>query len=88
MSEATTMRKMIRLNKLVEVLGVSRRTIYRWMEAGQFPRPVNVGDLAMSFYEDEVAAWQKKREEQSTAPPGRVIKPLKPRVGFRPPRPK
>jgi len=86
MSETTTLRPMIRMKVIAKSLGVSRQTIYRWMEAGEFPRPVNIGDHAMSFYEDEVVAWQKQREEQSLAPPRTKlkVKPLKPRVGFRP----
>jgi len=91
MSEATAMRPMIRMKVLEKNLGVDRSTIYRWMEAGQFPRPVNVGNHAVAFYEDEVLAWQQERERQSTASPHRQLKlkPLKPRAGFRPPaRPK
>jgi prophage regulatory protein len=77
---APTLRKMIRLDTIVETIGVARSTIYRWMERDQFPKPVNLGDRVISFYEDEVLAWQKKREEQSTAPPDRrELKPLRPR---------
>ena len=82
-----TLRPMIRMKVLLPMIGVSRSTLYEWMEAGTFPRPVNIGDHAVAFYEDEVLAWQKKREEQSLAPPrDRLVKPLKPRVGFRPRR--
>jgi prophage regulatory protein len=90
MSEAA-MRNMVRLNPLAKRLGVSRGTIYNWMAAGHFPQPVNLGDTAMAFYEDEIAEWQKERERQSLASPHRQLKPkpLKPRAGFRQPsRPK
>jgi len=88
MSEAA-MRNMVRMNDLLQRLGIGRRTIYDWMEAGTFPRPVNIGGKAVAFYEDEIAAWQKEREEQSLAPPHRQqkLKPLKPRAGFRSPMP-
>jgi prophage regulatory protein len=82
----TDIRPMIRMKSLARLIGVDRATIYRWMKAGTFPQPVNVGEHAMSFYEDEVIEWQKQREEQSLAPPRRQIEPLKPRVGFRSPR--
>jgi len=85
MSEA--MRRMIRIKELLPMIGIKRRTLYDWMEAGEFPRPVNISGHAVAFYEDEIAAWQKERERQSLASPhDRLkLKPLKPRAGFRQP---
>lgn len=84
-----TVRSMIRINDILRRLGIARSTLYEWVEAGEFPRPVNIGGMIVAFYEDEIAAWQKEREEQSLAPPHRQqkLKPIRPRAGFRSPMP-
>lgn len=79
-AEAATLRPMIRMRRLVQLLGVSRGTIYNWIETNAFPPPINMGDNTMAFYEDEVAEWQKKKEAQSSAPPHiRRLKTITPR---------
>jgi len=83
---AEALRPMIRMQEIVKIIRVHRSTIYRWMERDQFPRPINLGDGVIAFYEDEVIAWQKNREAQSVAPPRPVLKPLRPRAGHRRPR--
>lgn len=67
MSDAT-LRKMLRMIDVTKALRVSRGTIYNWVQAGTFPQPVPMGDNTVAFYEDEVVAWQKKRERQPAAP--------------------
>jgi predicted DNA-binding transcriptional regulator AlpA len=47
------------LNKkqVVDRIGVSFPTIWKWMRAGKFPRARTVGDLKSVWLESEIAAW-------------------------------
>lgn len=44
---------------VLELLGVSRVTLWRWLrdENSKFPRPVRMGKRRLGFVEDEVNAW-------------------------------
>lgn len=59
-SATTNIRRVKRLIRLPEVqhrVGLGRSTIYRWMAAGKFPKPVQLGSYAVAWTEDEVEAW-------------------------------
>jgi len=50
--------KVIRLNELVEVLGVSKVTIWRWRKSDQgFPQPVLMGPKLIGWNEAEIQSW-------------------------------
>ena len=51
----------LRLPEVKRRVGVSTPTIYRWVAAGVFPRPIRVGDNTSAWIESEVAAWQRDR---------------------------
>lgn len=42
--------------------GLSRSTIYAWMEAGTFPRPVALGARLVGWKESDIDAWLRARE--------------------------
>jgi len=35
--------RLLKTREVMEILGIGRSTIYRWMEAGAFPHPVKIG---------------------------------------------
>jgi predicted DNA-binding transcriptional regulator AlpA len=43
--------------QVIERVGVSFPTIWKWMRAGTFPRARVVGDLKSVWYEHEIEAW-------------------------------
>jgi len=45
------------------MLGLSRSTIYRMMNDGEFPRPVVLGRRAVGWRAADVETWIKQREE-------------------------
>lgn len=45
--------------------GLSRSTIYAWMERGEFPQPVKLGERLVAWRENDVTAWIKSRETRS-----------------------
>lgn len=50
--------KVIRLNELVEVLGVSKTTIWRWRQSNEgFPQPVLMGPKLIGWDKEEIESW-------------------------------
>ncbi|MBO9398230.1 AlpA family phage regulatory protein [Shimia sp. R9_2] len=49
-------------DEVVQIVGASVPTIYRWMAAGLFPRPIPVGPRAVRWMESEVYEWIENRK--------------------------
>lgn len=49
----------MRLPAVMAATGMSRTTIYDWVKAGTFPKPLQIGARAVAWDEAEVAAWQQ-----------------------------
>lgn len=45
--------------------GLARSTIYAWMAAGTFPRPVALGARLVGWRESEIQAWLETREQKA-----------------------
>jgi prophage regulatory protein len=45
-----------------DLTGLSRATIYRYVDAGEFPRPVKIGVRAIAWHASDVDAWIEGRE--------------------------
>jgi Prophage CP4-57 regulatory protein (AlpA) len=43
------------------MIGVSRTTLWRMVQAGAFPRPVRITERNCGFVLDSVEAWMKSR---------------------------
>jgi predicted DNA-binding transcriptional regulator AlpA len=39
------------------ITGVSAATLYRWIAAGKFPRPIHIGKRVSAWLSDDVDAW-------------------------------
>jgi prophage regulatory protein len=53
--------RFLRLNQVVEKTGVSRSTVYLYLNQGRFPKPVHVSERLVAWVESEVDAWMKER---------------------------
>ncbi|MEY8765732.1 MULTISPECIES: helix-turn-helix transcriptional regulator [Francisella] len=53
----TSNRKIMRIGEVVEITGVSRSTIYRWVDKGQFPKYVKLSPTSTGWYSDKVYEW-------------------------------
>lgn len=51
----------LRLPAVMEATGMSRTTIYDWIKAGTFPKPVQLGTRSVAWDQAEIAAWQQSR---------------------------
>ena len=47
----------MRLPEVVQLTGVSRSTIYRWMANGEFPKQVSLGANTVAWLENDVNDW-------------------------------
>ena len=44
------------------VTGLSRSTIYKWMDEGSFPKPVKLGPRAVGWREADINDWLETRD--------------------------
>lgn len=52
--------KIIRFKDLKKIIGVSISTIYRWEQAGNFPKRLQLGKNSVGWRLDEVEEWISK----------------------------
>ncbi|MDG1117232.1 MAG: AlpA family transcriptional regulator [Flavimaricola sp.] len=45
--------------------GLSRSTIYLWIQKGEFPKPVALGARLVGWRESDVAEWLEARTEKA-----------------------
>jgi len=51
----------IRRQELLNIIGVSRSTLYNWMADGYFPRPMILGKRAVGWSRSVVTEWLSSR---------------------------
>lgn len=49
--------RLIRLSDVTEATGLARSTIYKYISAGSFPKPVPLGGSRVAWVEQEINAW-------------------------------
>ena len=54
MTRSTQPLRFMRMREVFEMVGVSRATIYRWMDAGDFPRSIALGGNSIAWSEKSV----------------------------------
>ena len=55
--------RLLRRREVEKITGVSRSSIYRLMQSGDFPRPLRVGLSAVRWRERDITAWVESRPE-------------------------
>ena len=53
--------RLLRRRQVEEITGLSRSSIYRLMQDGEFPRPVKVSPAAVRWRETELTDWLESR---------------------------
>ena len=61
--------RFIRPIEVLRMIGVSRTTLWRMVQAGAFPKPVRITDRSRGYLLEDVEAWMKARAERPAAPP-------------------
>lgn len=61
--QESTVRRFIRLPEVLQRVGSSKPTLYRWMQQGKFPRPYPLDDSGHSvgWLLEQVEAWIDQR---------------------------
>ena len=49
--------KILRRTAVEEMTGLSRSTLYRMMDRGEFPRPARIGQRAVGWRQSVIAQW-------------------------------
>lgn len=60
--------RFLTLAALTAKVGLGKSSIYRMMDSGAFPRPRQVGEVAVRWLESEVDAWMQARPMAGTQP--------------------
>jgi prophage regulatory protein len=55
--------RFLRPRQVLEMIGVSRTTLWRMVQAGSFPRPVWITERNQGYLLDSVEAWMRARAE-------------------------
>ena len=53
--------RLLRLRQVIEITGLGRDTIYRYIRAGEFPRQRRISARASAWREDEIQEWIDSR---------------------------
>jgi prophage regulatory protein len=54
--------RILRRPEVELITGLSRSTIYSWVSAGRFPKPVALGARLVGWRETDIQAWLQARE--------------------------
>ena len=61
MPKQTTAQCFLRISEVLDRVGVSRPTIYRWVAAGEFPKQISIGANSVVWLESDVTKWMDQR---------------------------
>ncbi|MGC9458864.1 helix-turn-helix transcriptional regulator [Vibrio genomosp. F10] len=53
--------RILRLNEVINRVGVSRSTIYVWMQEGNFPKNIALGRKSVGWLNSDISNWIKQR---------------------------
>ena len=57
MPRQTTAPRFLRLPEVLNLVGVTRSTLYRWMDAGTFPKQIPIGPRLVVWVESDIQKW-------------------------------
>jgi prophage regulatory protein len=49
--------RILRLKDVIDQTGLARSTIYKYIEANSFPKPVSLGGRSVGWVESEIEEW-------------------------------
>ena len=55
----------IRLSQVKNKIGLGRSTIYAFIKAGNFPKPINLGLRSVGWLESDIDGWIQSRINNS-----------------------
>lgn len=67
--------RLIRLKEVMQLTGLARSTIYKYLAEGSFPKPVSLGDRCVAWVEKEVHGWVLARIEERDVVESALVRP-------------
>ena len=58
--------KLERQSAVIARVCISRTTLWRWVDAGTFPKPMKIGVRAIAWDSCDIDAWIEGRKAQTT----------------------
>ena len=65
--------QLFRLSKVAHLVGVSKRTIQRWIAVGYFPSPYKIGPSTVAWRADEIQMWIESRPRKQNQSSERLL---------------
>lgn len=59
--------KILRRAAVEEMTGLSRSTLYRMMDRGEFPRPARIGQRVVGWRQSTVSQWLDMRSDSRSS---------------------
>lgn len=56
--------KVLRPTEVVKLLSISKSALYRWIESGDFPKPIKLGRRASGWTIHQIEDWLKSKQQQ------------------------
>lgn len=52
---------LLRIGEVVQLLGISKPTVYRLMNEGEFPRPIRLSKARVAWLQADLETWLESR---------------------------
>ncbi|SBT11947.1 AlpA family transcriptional regulator [Vibrio celticus] len=62
--ELPTSSRLLRLKEVIQVTGISRSSLYKYLNEGQFPPPISLGARSVAWIDHEIQAWITTKMKQ------------------------
>jgi prophage regulatory protein len=66
MNNQDTQVLVVRMSRLVEMIGLSRSTIWKLLSEGKFPNPIRLGSRSIAWRINDIEEWLQSRQELTT----------------------
>jgi prophage regulatory protein len=60
--------RILRLKEVINKTGLARSTIYKYLDAGTFPKPIPLGGRSVGWVDSEIHEWILTRIEARDRP--------------------
>ncbi|BDM66085.1 DNA-binding protein [Shewanella sp. NFH-SH190041] len=59
--------RLMKLKEVMYITGLPKSTVYKYMNDGNFPKPVSLGERNVAWVESEIEDWIMEKIEQRDA---------------------
>lgn len=67
--------RLIRLKEVMQVTGLGRSTVYKYIAEEAFPKPVSLGGRCVGWVEDEVQDWVVAKIQERNLAQSAAVRP-------------